>query len=462
MLLSSRHIIFILVSLTLLMDSLDANILNTAIPVISHDFQVSPIDLKIALIGYLMSLAVFIPISGWAADKFGLKPVFIGALILFTTASFLCGFASTLRELVVLRCIQGVGGAFMTLGRLIIARAYQRYELVEAMNAVIMIMSVGLMLGPFLSGTIVDYLSWPWIFWINIPIGIGLILLACFTLKNEPTKTVRTFDWLGFLLFAIGLALLCFSLSEMSESDVNWRALLWETIAAILLLVYYFIRAKQQTHPLIAIHLFRLRTFRISIIANLCTRLGFGSMSFLLPLLLQVALGMSAQLSGALLAPMAFGVIASKMFASKILRIMGYRSYLLVNTAIMGILLWMYQLVNHHTPIYGIAILTFIFGFFISVQYTGMNSLALADVTKEELSASTSLTNTNQIFAQTFGVAIAAMLLQSFLVFSHSKHLTLAIFHHTFFSLGLITLISMMIFLFLKSDDGQQMLMKEQ
>src|SRR3990167_6926842 len=348
---SSRQIIFILVSLTLLMDTLDANILNTAIPVISHDFNVNPIDLKIALIGYLMSLAVFIPISGWVADKFGVKPIFIGALTLFTAASFFCGFANTLSELVVLRCVQGIGGAFMTLGRLIIARAYQRYELVEAMNVVIMIMSIGVMLGPFIGGVLVDHFSWSWIFWVNIPVGVFLISMAIFTLPNDAPKNVRAFDFFGFLLFGGGLALLCFSLSEMSESQVNWQALMWKLFIALALLVYYFFRARRQKNPLIAIKLFQFRTFRISVIANLCTRLGFGSMAFLLPLFQQIALGFSAQFSGILMAPMAFGVIFSKMVASKILRKTGYRRYLLVNTAIMAMLLWMYQLVTQHTPI---------------------------------------------------------------------------------------------------------------
>ncbi len=461
MFLSSRKIIFILVSLTLLMDTMDANILNTAIPVISHDFQVNPIDLKIALIGYLMSLAVFIPISGWVADKFGIKPVFIGALILFTMASFFCGFANTLSELVVLRCVQGIGGAFMTLGRLIIARAYQRYELVEAMNIVIMIMSIGVMLGPFIGGVIVDHFTWVWIFWVNIPVGLFLIFLATIALPNDAPKNVRAFDFFGFLLFGGGLALLCFSLSEMSESQVNWQALMWKIIIALALLVHYFFRARRQKNPLIAIKLFQFRTFRISVIANLCTRLGFGSMAFLLPLFQQIALGFSAQLSGILMAPMAFGVIASKMVASKILRKVGYRRYLLVNTTIMAMLLWMYQLIMPTTSIYYIGLLTFIFGFFISVQYTGMNSLALAEIPKDELSASTSIVNTNQILAQTFGVAIAAILLRLFSSLSeHALVLSPTIFHHAFFSLGLITLLSMSIFLLLKSDDGQQMLIK--
>ena len=458
---SSRQIIFIIVSLTLLMDTMDANILNTAIPVISHDFHVSPIDLKIALIGYLMSLAVFIPISGWVADKFGVKPIFIGALTLFTTASFLCGFANTLPELVVLRCVQGIGGAFMTLGRLIIARTYQRYELVEAMNIVIMIMSIGVMLGPFIGGVLVDHFSWSWIFWVNIPVGIFLIFMAIFTLPPDAPKNVRAFDFFGFLLFGGGLALLCFSLSEMSESTVNWQALMWKLFIALALMIHYFFRAKKQKNPLIAIKLFQLRTFRISIIANLCTRLGFGSMAFMLPLFQQIALGLSAQLSGILMAPMAFGVIASKLVALKILRKVGYRRYLLVNTTVMALLLWMYQLITLNTSIYNIALLTFVFGFFISVQYTGMNSLALAEIPSDELSASTSIVNTNQILAQTFGVAIAAILLRFFSSLNgHALVLSPTIFHHAFFALGVITLFSMMIFLLLKPEDGQQMLVK--
>lgn len=457
---SNKMLVFVLVSFAMLMEALDANILNTAVPVISHDFSVSPIDLKIALIGYLLSLAVFIPISGWVADKLGIKPVFIVALIVFTGSSFLCGLSTTLLQLVVFRSLQGVGGAFMTLGRLIIARTYQGFRLVEAMNTVVMVMAVGVMLGPFVGGFIVDQFSWSWIFWVNVPVGLLLVGLAMYALDKDAVKKVSAFDWLGFFLFGAGLALLCFCLAEMSNSGVNWRALLWKTLLAVFLLIAYFLRAKKQKAPLIAARLFEIRTFRISVIANLCSRMGFGSLSFLLPLFQQVGLGFSAQFSGLLMAPMAFGVIASKLFASKVLRRVGYRPFLLVNTLIMVFILWSYQLITMHTSVYWIALLTFIFGFFVSAQYTATNSLALAEISQEDLSASTSITNTNQVVALTFAVAVAAILLRVFSTLDARSALSIAVFHHVFMALGFIALISAAIFLLLRPGDGQKMLEK--
>jgi predicted MFS family arabinose efflux permease len=202
--------------------------------------------------------------------------------------------------------------------------------------------------------------------------------------------------------------------------------------------------------------LLRIRTFRISVSGNLCARLGFGGMPFLLPLLQQVGLGFSAELSGLLLVPMAFGIIFSKLLALRILRRMGYKYYLLVNTILVGLTLWSFQIINLGTSPYTIACMTFILGTFISAQFTGMNSLAFADVREDELSASTSITSTVQVLSQSLGVAVSAILLRIYS--SHAIQLTPAIFHETFFTMGLITLASAFIFIKLKADDGSQML----
>src|SRR3990167_2292002 len=187
-----------IVSFALFMDVLDSNIVNTAVPVMSQSFHVNPIDLKIALISYLLNLAIFIPMSGWTADKYGTKNIFIAAIGLFTASSFFCGYAHTLLILIIARSIQGMGGASMiSLGRLIIARTFKRHELVEAMNTVIIVVSIAVMIGPFVGGVIVDYLSWPWIFWVNIPAGIFTMLLASYGLKESFVRNPRPFDLLG-------------------------------------------------------------------------------------------------------------------------------------------------------------------------------------------------------------------------------------------------------------------------
>lgn len=455
---SSKSITMFTVSLALFMDVLDTNIINTAIPAMARNFKVSPIDLKIALISYLLSLAMFIPISGWTADKYGTKRIYIAALALFTLSSFWCGYAKTLTDLVIGRSIQGIGGAFMiSLGRLIIARTFERHQLVEAMNTVIIVVSLAVMLGPFAGGVITEQLSWPWIFWVNIPAGIIAIILAAYGLNDTAPRKKRPFDVWGFILFGGSLALLCFSLSEFSESGARLITTLLMMMVSFFMLILYFIHAKNHLHPVINIELLRFRTFRISVFGNLCARLGFGGTPFLLPLMQQIGLGFSAQLSGLLLVPIAFGIIFSKLVAFRILRLMGYRRYLVINTLCVSLVLISFQIINSHTSVYTIACLTFIFGIFTAAQYTAMNSLAFAEIEEDNLSASTSITGTTQILAQTFGVAFAAIMLSFYSSNLEQSILTTDVFHHVFLSMSVITIISASIFLGLKGDDGQQM-----
>lgn len=457
---ATKRLTLLTVSLALFMDVLDTNIINTSIPAMAHTLHVSPIDLKIALISYLLCLAIFIPTSGWVADTYGTKRIFIAAFSLFTFSSFWCGYANTLLQLVIARSLQGIGGAFMiSLGRLIIARSFKRHELVEAMNTVIIVVSVAVMIGPFIGGFITDHFSWPWIFWVNIPIGLLAILLATYCIKDTSPKKTRPFDLLGFILFGGSLAVFCFALSSLSESNANLNLILLLIITAVLMMIYYFIHAKHIEHPVVKMKLLKIRTFRISVLGNLCARLGFGGTPFLLPLLLQVGLGYSAQLSGLLLAPMALGIVFSKLLSVTILRKIGYRQYLFTNTLLVALVLWSFQIIDQQTSIITIASLTFIFGIVLSAQFTGMNSLAYADINEDELSFSTSITSTVQVLAQTLGVAVSAILLRYFSsLTTHTALLTTTVFHQAFFTMGMLTILAACIFIQLKKGDGKQML----
>ena len=455
---SIKKITMLVVAITLFMDAMDSNVLNTAVPAMATSFHVSPVDLKVALISYLLSFAIFIPTSGWFCDRFGTKRIFIAALSIFTMFSFFCGFATTLPEIVLARFFQGIGGAFMiSLGRLMIARVFPRNELVEAMNIVITIVSLGVMIGPYIGGVIVDHWDWSWIFWVNLPAGFILIILSTLFLKDTAERKATPFDFIGFVLFSGGLALLCFSLSEISESHPDINAILLKLIASITILCLYVIYALKKKHPLIEFHLFKIRTFRISVFGNLFARLGFGGIPFLLPLMQQTSFGFSAQMSGLLLMPISFGIIFAKTIALRLLRKIGYRTYLLTNTIIVAIILFSFQFITATSSLFFIALMTFIFGTFIAMQYTAMNSLAFSDLTDEKLSASTSITSTVQILGQTLGVAIGAIFLR---VFSVNLSLTQGVFHITFIGLSIITFISIIIFMPLKSEDGLSMLIK--
>lgn len=455
-----KKIVAFIVSLALFMDALDTTIINTAIPAMARSLHVYPVDLKIALISYLLSLAIFIPISGWFADKYGAKRVFLTALTIFTLCSLWCGYVQNLSELVVARSIQGIGGSFMMpVGRLILLRTFHRHEFVEAMSFVIMVVSIGLMLGPFAGGIITDYLSWHWIFWVNVPIGIATFIAAFFKLPYMAPISVKRLDIIGFILFGLGLAGFTFGLSDLSESYANQKTAAWILCIAIFLLIFYFLRANKKYHPVFKVDLFRYRTFQVSMLGNIFARLGFGGIPFLLPLLLQISLGYSARISGLLLVPVAIGIFIVKAIILKVLRMFGFKRLLLINTILVSLLLLAFCMITPAVPAYGIALLTFMFGFLISLQYSGMNSLAYAEVPNEELSAAISVVTTMQQVAQSMGVAVAALCLKLFSAINQQPFvLSIQVFHHTFFALSIITFCSTIIFLILKPHDGDQII----
>lgn len=460
--LSNEKIIVFIVSLALFMSALDATIINTAIPAMAQSLKVNPINLKIALISYLLSLTIFIPISGWAADKFGIKRVFVIALIIFTASSLWCGYAHLLYELVIARSIQGIGGALMLpLGRLIILHTFKRHKFVEAMGAVIMVSSMGVMLGPLVGGVLTDHLSWHWIFWVNIPVGLLTIVMAACWLKETEPKKVRAFDLLGFILIGGGLAGLTFSLADLSETVISVEMGFILMGVSAIMLVSYFLRLNAKYYPIIDIKIFRIRTFKISFLGNLFTRVGFGGAPFLLPILLQVGLGYSAQVSGLLLVPIAIGIwlVKFRSLALKLLRLLGYKRLLIINTLLIGLSLCTFKMINAQASIYFIVLLILIFGFLISLQFSAMNSLAYAEIESENLSGANSIFSMTQQLAQGFGVAISALLLQYYS--SNSTHqflLTPPTFHKAFIAMGIITMLSAFIFIKLKPDDGHQML----
>ncbi|MFI4963323.1 MAG: MFS transporter, partial [Legionellales bacterium] len=303
------------------------------------------------------------------------------------------------------------------------------------------------------------HFSWHWIFWVNAPIGLLALVLGLFLLPPMPAQPVYKLDKIGFLLFGSGLAGLTLGLSTLSESDVRFIYSLSIIGLALVLLACYTWHSSKRPHPIVRVELLGIRTFRVAVLGNLLARLGFGGVPFVLPLLLQIGLGFSPQSSGFLLAPTALGVLIIKPLSLRILRFFGYKYLLLLNTVLVGISLCSFTFINQHSSMYLIGFLTFLYGFLISLQYTGMNSLAYANIKPEDISAATSIMSTAQQLAQSFGVAAAAVIINLFSnAFSGSQSLTVATFHYTFFTLGLITLCSVVLFIQLKQDDGQELI----
>jgi EmrB/QacA subfamily drug resistance transporter len=455
-----KTVILLIVAFAMFMEAVDTTVINTAIPAMSHSLNVNPIDLKLALISYLLSLAIFIPISGWIADKFGIKQVFISAVAIFTLSSIWCGLTNSLTELILARIAQGLGGSLtMPVGRLIIIRTCERHELVAKMSIVVMVAALGMMLGPVLGGFITSHYSWRWIFFVNVPVGVLGLLMSSKLLPTFPTRTMPSLDIIGFILFGSGLATLTYALSMFSESDIQ-SSQSWVILGLSgVLLLFYGIHSYNKPHPIVNINLFRIRTFRVSVVGNLCARVGFGGIPFLLPLLLQISLGFSAQLSGLLMAPTALGVLLIKPISLPILRFLGYKNLLILNTFLVSLSLGSFALVTPLTSVYFIALLTLIYGFLITLQYTGMNSLAYANISHDDMGSATSIMSTIQQLAQSFGVAMAAIIVRFFSIDkTNPANLTTNTFHQTFITMAVLTMISLVIFIQLKKEDGLELI----
>jgi EmrB/QacA subfamily drug resistance transporter len=459
-----RNMILIIVAFVMFMESLDSTIINTCIPVMAISLNTNPLDLKLALISYLLSLAIFIPISGWLADKYGPKRLFLYAVLLFTLSSIACGFSVRLPQLILFRMIQGMGSSLsVPIARLILLRSFERHQLIRNMSIIISIASFGNMLGPLFGGIIATHFSWPWIFWINGPVGFLTIYLAHRFLPQMKRHRVSKLDKLGFVLFGLGLSCLILGLSCLSEFHLPIRNAIISLGLALSLLLFYIIHSHRQPHPIIELKLFNIRTFKIALINNLLFRLVMGGIPFILPLLFQVNLGFSPQKSGLILSPIAIGVICMKMLDNRILKRFGHRKVLITNTFVTSIMLLSFSWITPSLPTMVIALLTFSYGFFLSLHYVSLNSLCYVDIPEYRLSSATSLVSTVQQVALTLGVAIAALLLR--LYSGHffnpkTTSISLLSFQKCFWSLAIFGLLFIFNLIKLKPSDGEELMNK--
>lgn len=446
------------VAVALFMEGLDTTIVNTAVPAIAEGLQVAPLSLKAAVTSYILSLAVCIPVSGWMADRFGTRRVFSVAVAVFTFASILCGLAQNVPMLVAGRILQGVGAAMMMpVGRLAIIRTFPKSELLRAMNFVIIPALIGPLLGPTVGGLIVHWFSWHFIFFINVPVGLMALWLAHRHLPDYRGETRRPLDVVGLALFGSGTALLSWLLEIFGEHDID------ATLAAILLalgvslLAAYGWHARRTRHPLLRLTLFRVRTFRVSVMGGFVTRLGMGGMPFLLPLLYQLGLGMPAWQSGLLMMPVAAAAIGMKFVSSKLLAHFGYRRILIVNTVMIGVVISLFSLTTAATPIAALVGLALALGFFNSLQYTSMNSMAFADIDTPDSSMASTITSSLQQMSMSFGLAFGSLVAGWYLGdLPQTDHaaVTTAL-HYAFLTLGSLTALSSLSFWSLHPRDGE-------
>jgi EmrB/QacA subfamily drug resistance transporter len=446
-----------LVAVAFFMESLDTTILNTAVPAISAALHVAPLSMKSVLASYTLSLAVFIPISGWMADRFGTRRVFASAIGLFTLGSFLCGISSNIHLLVACRILQGCGGAMMVpVGRLTLVRTFAKSELIRAMAFVAIPGLVGPMLGPVAGGLIVGYFHWRFIFFVNIPIGLLGLLLVYMHLPDYREEHTHPLDLVGLILFGSGVALLSYVLEIFGEHALSVREILGLLAISLALLGGYLLHARGTLYPLLQLNLFRIRTFSAAVAGSFFTRLGIGGVPFLLPLLYQVGLGFTAIESGLLIMPQAIAAMSTKFLMPKILARVGFRGVLISNTVVLGILLILFATIGLHTPVWVIVLQAFCYGMFSSLQYTSMNTLAYADVNEEQTSNASSIASTTQQMSISFGVAAAGLATAFFVpaeVHTNRQEMIHGI-HQALLVLGGFTILSAMIFSRLKNGDG--------
>ena len=453
---SSKSLLPWLIAVAFFMESLDTTILNTGVPTIAAALHVAPLSMKSVLASYTLSLAVFIPISGWMADHFGTRRVFASAIGIFTLGSFLCGLTSNIHLLVACRILQGCGGAMMVpVGRLTLVRTFAKSELVRAMSFVAIPSLIGPMLGPITGGLIVAYLHWRLIFFVNIPIGlVGLYLVY----RHLPDYREHTdpLDVAGLLLFGCGVALLSYVLEVFGEHTLSTREILGALAVSILLLAGYGFHATRTAHPMLRLVLFRLRTFRAAVGGSFLTRLGIGGIPFLFPLLYQVGLGFTPVQSGLLMIPQAIAAMSLKLTMPRILATFGYRAVLISNTLIIGLLILLFATIGQGTPVWLIVAEVFAYGFFTSLQYTSMNTLVYAEITDQQASSASSIASTMQQMAISFGVATASLVTAFFLPDRYRSNPQQFIhgIHHAFLVLGGMTILSTIVFCELKKGDG--------
>jgi len=447
-----------LVAVAFFMESLDTTILNTAVPVIAKALAVTPLNMKSVLASYTLSLAVFIPISGWMADRFGTRRVFASAIGIFTLGSFLCGLSSDIHLLVACRILQGCGGAMMVpVGRLTLVRTFPKFELVRAMSFVAIPGLIGPMLGPVAGGLIVDYLHWRAIFFLNIPVGIIGLVLVYLHLPDFREKVTHPLDILGLILFGTGIALMSYVLEIFGEHRLGTGEVLGLLGISVALLLGYGLHAERTTYPLLQLGLFRIRTFAAAVSGSFFTRLGIGGVPFLLPLLYQEGLGLSPVISGLLIMPQALAALSTKFFMPRLLKRVGYRGVLISNTVILGCLLMLFATIGPGTPIWLIILQAFTYGALTSTQYTSMNTLVYADVSPAKASNASSIASTLQQLSVSFGVAAAGLTTVFFIPAGPSVGTGALIrgLHEAFLVLGGFTILSTIVFSRLKRADGK-------
>jgi EmrB/QacA subfamily drug resistance transporter len=445
----------LIIASALFMENMDQTIIATSLPAIAADLGTSPIVLKLAFTTYLLSLTVFIPISGWLADRFGARHVFRVAIAIFTLGSVSCGLSSSLGELVAARALQGLGGAMMVpVGRIILLRAIPKAELVDALAWLTIPALLGPLLGPPVGGFITDSFGWRWIFWMNVPFGIAAILLATWLMPETGVDHVPPLDVRGFLLSGLGLSSLIFGLTVLGRDLLPAYAPPLLMGFGLVMLVLYYLHARRIAAPILDFRLLRIPTFRAGVLGGSLFRIGVGAVPFLLPLMFQLGYGLSAFESGMITCAAAAGAISMKFGAARLIRRFGFRRLLLVNGALASVSIAVMGLLTGTTPYLLMVALLFIGGFLRSLQFTAMNAMSYSDVDNDGMSYATTFYTVSQQISLSAGVVLGAFVLEAAQWWRSEASLQPADFTIAFFVVAVASLTALFNFRSLAADAG--------
>ena len=451
------RIVPLIVAVALFMENMDSTIIATALPAIAADLKTNPLALKLAITAYLLALAIFIPASGWTADRFGARNVFRIAIAIFMVGSLGCAMAHSLEGFVIARFIQGAGGAMMSpIGRLVLLRSFDKRELIAVMVWVTMPALIGPMLGPPVGGFITTYFSWEWIFVINIPIGFIGIALATKFIPDIRGEERVPFDFPGFLLAGLGIGGLAFGATTIGIGYLPVNFVLAMLSIGLLSTVGYVIRARRTPNPLLDLSLFALPTFRASVGGGFMFRVGVGALPFLMPLLLQLGFHMTPFQSGMITFSTAIGAMSMKAVVPIILARFGFRTTLIFNALISSAFLTASAAFQPGMPVVVIMAVLVVGGFFRSLEFTCINTIAYADVDRRHMSRATSLVSVAQQLSVASGVAVGALAVE-IATHSHGTGITAADFPPAFLLVGAISAASALIFMRLAPNAGHQM-----
>lgn len=440
-----RLLVF-LVSIGFFMQGLDTTIVNTALPAMAQSLNENPLRMHGVIISYVLSVAICIPLSGWLADRFGVRNTFFSAIVIFTLASLGCGLSQTFYQLIFCRVIQGLGGALLLpVGRLAMLKIIPRAQFLSAMSMMSLAGLLGPLMGPTLGGYLVEYATWHWIFLINLPMGLLGMLVTFKAMPNTTEPTVKKFDLTGFVLLVIAMLGLVLGIESIASQDVSQRWSYILIITGFAGVAWYSYHAHSHQNALFRSQLFKNKIYMIGILGNFFARFSSNAIPFILPLMLQVAFKVEPFMAGIMMTPIVFGSLFSKPIIRPIIQRVGYRQFLLINTVLVGACIASFALTTVDTPTWLRALHFFVFGALNSLQFVSMNTLTLKDLAQQDASSGNSFLSMIMMLSMSIGVALAGTLLNIFTAHYGIAQISSA-FHSTLICLGAINILTAYIF----------------